>query len=914
MIAARRKTTVFVSLMTLCLCGPGVFAANFSETEALFRAGELAKAEEVAAAEVERGVWNRRWSELLIRCQLATGKYEAALKTYDEALNRYPTSLPLRVLGIDVARYNGLDDRVASEKATIQRFLDTGQLRYATPDTLIAAGRYFSKNGIDARIILKSFYDRVLESEPDNLEALVATAELAVDKGDFKVVAETVQKAQRVEVNDARLDHLMAIALSPTDPSGANDSLERSLSLNGKYTPALVLKAEKQIDREDYEGAEATIAQILEFHPKEPSAFALRSVLAHLDGDFELSRKMRDEALADWTRNPEVDHLIGRKLSDKYRFKEGAECQRRALTFDPSHLPATFQLAQDLLRLGDEEVGWELADQVHQQDPYNVVAYNLMTLKDRIDGFETLSTRDAFGDIGPGILVRMDPKEKQIYGSEVLDLLVEARDQLCEKYEMQLKRPVIVEIFPNQNDFAIRTFGLPGGDGFLGVCFGHVITANSPASQGARPSNWKSVLWHEFCHVVTLSKTNNRMPRWLSEGISVYEERLRDPTWGQSMTARYREMILGEDLTPVSQLSGAFLNAPSPFHIQFAYYESSLVVEFLVERHGMEKLNAVLASLAEGTPINAALAQHISPIERLELQFVEFARKLANDFGSELKFDRDGLSEDAEPEEKIAWARSRPENYWARMALARQAIGESNFGDAIEHLRWVHEKGASTGEQGGVLELLADCYREIGDRPNERKTLEQLFKVASDALPGLTRYIEMEKDAEAWESVRQLADRAMEIQPLAPSLHQIKADACRALETPEAALRSLQALRAMDPVDVAGLDFRTAEALAGAGRIDAAKSHVIDALMQAPRYRDAHRLLLVLLAEEESKADKPDAEPSDTEDESKSDSDATKKTPAGDDPTAEKQEEAEPEPNASDPEPVEEKLEKEEER
>ena len=91
-------------------------------------------------------------------------------------------------------------------------------------------------------------------------------------------------------------------------------------------------------------------------------------------------------------------------------------------------------------------------------------------------------------------------------------------------------------MFPQQQDFAIRTFGLPGGAGFLGVCFGTVITANSPASQGASPTCWEATLWHEFCHVVTLNKTNNKMPRWLSEGISVYEERQADKTWGQTMT------------------------------------------------------------------------------------------------------------------------------------------------------------------------------------------------------------------------------------------------------------------------------------------------------------------------------------------------------------------------------------------
>ena len=93
------------------------------------------------------------------------------------------------------------------------------------------------------------------------------------------------------------------------------------------------------------------------------------------------------------------------------------------------------------------------------------------------------------------------------------------------KYGLELKQQTIVEIFPDQKDFAIRTFGLPGGAGYLGVCFGRLITANSPASRLDTGANWEAILWHEFCHVVTLTLTKNKMPRWLSEGISVYEER-----------------------------------------------------------------------------------------------------------------------------------------------------------------------------------------------------------------------------------------------------------------------------------------------------------------------------------------------------------------------------------------------------
>ena len=229
------------------------------------------------------------------------------------------------------------------------------------------------------------------------------------------------------------------------------------------------------------------------------------------------------------------------------RFAEGAEFQRRALAIRPDYQPAQFQLAQDLLRLGKDEEGWELAAGVQERDGYHVVAFNL----DEIEGSPRSISRaharrfgcqDGFSRGG-----HLWPIRAGLAGRSPAIRCVPST-------ALVLNGPVLVEIFPYQEDFAIRTFGLPGGDGYLGVCFGSLITVNSPASQGSNPSNWQSVLWHEFCHVVTLQKTRNRMPRWLSEGISVYEERQRHPAWGERMTPTYREMILGNQLTPVSPI------------------------------------------------------------------------------------------------------------------------------------------------------------------------------------------------------------------------------------------------------------------------------------------------------------------------------------------------------------------------
>ena len=291
-------------------------------------------------------------------------------------------------------------------------------------------------------------------------------------------------------------------------------------------------------------------------NPAEPRAWAYRAVLAHLDGKPDEEAAARKSALSRWAENPEVDHLIGRKLSQKYRFAEGAAAQKRALAMDPDYLPAKVQLCQDLLRLGDEEEGWKLADEIFAQ--------GRLQRRRLQPGHAPRPARRVFARSGSdGFLVRMEPREADLYGARVLDLLRPRPQDACARSTAStLTEPVIVEIFPRRKEFAVRTFGLPGADGLLGVCFGRVITANSPASQGENPSNWEAVLWHEFCHVVTLTKTRNKMPRWLSEGISVYEEGQEDPSWATDLDPQFRAMILGDELTPLSQAQLGVPGAP----------------------------------------------------------------------------------------------------------------------------------------------------------------------------------------------------------------------------------------------------------------------------------------------------------------------------------------------------------------
>ncbi len=182
---------------------------------------------------------------------------------------------------------------------------------------------------------------------------------------------------------------------------------------------------ESKVDRELYAEADTLAEEVLKINPQQWEAWAFKAVLAHLRGEYDREPEMRDKALANWKQNPQVDHLIGRKLSDHYRFAEGAEYQRRSLAFETAYEPAKFQLAQDLLRLGDNEIGWQIADEVSKSDPYNVVVHNLMTLADRLAGYTTLSA--------DGIELRMDPREAEILWAACFGVIGRSKKHVIEQ-------------------------------------------------------------------------------------------------------------------------------------------------------------------------------------------------------------------------------------------------------------------------------------------------------------------------------------------------------------------------------------------------------------------------------------------------------------------------------------------------
>ena len=241
-------------------------------------------------------------------------------------------------------------------------------------------------------------------------------------------------------------------------------------------------------------------------------------------------------------------------------------------------------------------------------DPFNIWAKNTLDLLD--------SMREYQDTIRGPFLIKTSPKETGPLAGYAADLLEEAHKKLAAKYRFTPRAPVSVEIFPNHEDFAVRSLGLPGL-GALGVCFGQVIAMDSPSARASGEFNWGSTLWHEFTHVVTLQITDHRIPRWFSEGLSVYEERRARPGWGDNWSIDKLKAFTDGRFVKIEDLDGAFTRPRSPDGVSLAYFQASMVCEFVEEKAGFEAILRMLALYKEGARTLDVLqkALSMSPVD-----------------------------------------------------------------------------------------------------------------------------------------------------------------------------------------------------------------------------------------------------------------------------------------------------------
>ncbi len=774
------------------------------------------------------------------RIRMLLGEVYAVTGRYQEALEALDRALAFREI-IRASVRKGMIlwqmGRVEEARALFQRLHQmalVSELRSAEDLTWMARALVY----LDRPHAANDLYAEAIERDPSFVEAYLQAGDLFVEKYNYAEAAGFFRDALRINPRCARAHLGLARSVRIERGGEAFAHVQRALAVNPRLVEAHDLAAALLLEVGEIEAAERHLEHALRVNPHSLSTRAYRAVAFYVqDRRAELEEEIRRVQSVN-PRPGEVYAVLAEFAALNRRYPEAVHFARKAVELSPWLWRAWATLGLNLLRVGQEAEGREVLERAFAGDPFNVWVKNTLDLLDTLRTYrETLTEH---------FLIRTAPSESPVLAPLVAEILERAYAQLTERYQFHPEGPIIVELFSNHEDFAVKTIGLPGL-GALGACFGRVIAMDSPSARPRGAFNWASTAWHEFVHVITLQATAYRIPRWLSEGISVYEERRARPGWGQHWTLDMVRAFGEGQFVPLRHLEAAFLRPSSPQALTLAYFQASLIVEFIVERFGFERLRLMLALYRQGgrteDVFHKALGLTVEELDRL------FREDVLQKMGPYLaRLDRSLLAREDVSEDELRDVLARqPENFVAHLRLGRLYRARGERAAALIHLHEAVRLFPFDTGPGNAYEALAAIFEELGDDAEALRVLREWAAREETNLEGHWRILRLSLKLGQMESAGEALEALLALQPLDREVQRHVGEFSLRQNQPERAVRAFSAVLHLNPPDRAEAHYQLAQALLAAGALKEARREVLRALEIAPGFEKAQVLLLKLV-------------------------------------------------------------------
>ena len=778
-----------------------------------------------------------------------TGRSEIALQLLEPIASRRNASVTTLVQTGKLLKSRG---RSAEADLYFERVLahfDQGlifeAIEYAAvAETFRALERFHDAN---------SLFREAMQIDPDNPGIQVLWGNLFLEKYNLPEARRSYEMALK---QNARYVPALVGMARVAQGRAANEFLDAALQINRRSVAALVTRAGLLITDDRYDAAEKNLTEALETNPQSAEALTLLAAIAYLGGDHDKFQKIEKKVEALGQNDGRFYTRIAEISGRNYRFEDAVQMARKAVTIDPRHWNGHTVLSMNLLRLGREEEARSHLEKGFEGDPFNVWAINMLRVLDTLEGFET--RRNEY------FTVRMHPTDAEILWPYLEPLLLEAWDALTHKYDFKPRTPILIEIFTRYEDFAVRTSGLPDIGHLLGVCFGAVITLGSPRSHNPPGSiNWQEIVWHEFAHVITLQMTDNRIPRWLSEGVSVFEEHKGRPEWGRRQDLALIKAVQDNRIIRLKQLDAGFSQAKTLADLNFAYYQSSLLVAFMVEKYGFDSLKELIYRFGASADLSANIEAvfHVS-VDTFETAFLAWLHQKVNTINVHVPGQtppESGLlsgtatrgrmpSPAQHPDASIDALRKQVENhprdFTAHFQLGLIYYRSKNYPAAIEHLTVARDLLPDYSASPGPRQILAEIYGQLGDKQAMIRELEALIKVNQHAFDACVKLGLAALENNKTERAVYYLERAIAINPYDPTVHRTLAEIFMQNSDYAKAIREYSVLLAIDDTDPALANTDLAEAFLRFGNKPQAKSFALAALEIAPMFERAQDILL----------------------------------------------------------------------
>lgn len=803
--------------------GPmGSASSWFRTAEAAIAHGKRADAERMA---ISRGAADPDAAVVLAQLEIARGKYQDARTRLEPLAARNPTSEAALELAL-VDRTIGRNDEAGK---LLSGLVDAAA---SSSDAALLFRGARAAHALDRARDAKTLYLAAEKAGGDPVPVETELGRLFREKDNAPEALKSFNMVLEADPQWAPADAGLARLLQDDDPAKAADAASKAIAIDPGLADPHLLLAGLDLDQDRNADATAELGKVLAINPSQLEAHALLAATAYVKDDKSTYEAEVARVLQINPSYGEVYRVTGEQAASHYRFEEAAALARKALQLDPSDTQAEADLGMHLLRIGDETGARDALERAFKADDFNVVTFNLLQMLDTLDKFVTIRDGD--------FVFKMDAAEAPVLREYAIPLAHEAMKTLSGRYGFAPTGPILVEIFPNHDDFAVRNLGLPGMIGVLGACFGKVVTLDSPHARNTPGAfNWQATLWHELTHVITLGMSNQRIPRWLTEGISVYEEGRQRPEWGRDMEVTFARALDRGKVLKLHDLNAGFTR---PDTIGLAYYEASLLVDHIVTTRGQAALNRLVRSFADGIDTDQALQKTLN-VSMADLQ-MSFDRSLEERFGAMARALHDADKPvSTSVDELRAAAAAHPDSFIAQLALGEALAGGGDQAAYAPLQRAAALVPQAIGPESPHA-IMAALAEKLGDRARAMKEYEALLNADHTNVEAARTLANLAQSGGDDRTRAFALERIVSIDPFDPAAHTAWGQIAMKQQNAVLASREFHAALESGATDKAAAHCDLAEAYLAAGRGDDAKKEVLAAIEIAPSYERAQALLL----------------------------------------------------------------------
>jgi cellulose synthase operon protein C len=861
----RSAFTIFVLLPLLLLSCAALWQSDSTRAIQAARTGEYASAVRTLEPLVANGSSDPAIVNALYYSWIRQGEYAKARERFDAWAMARPNSAPVRLAAGRInhvtgnyaaalthlnAALNSPDVGIAAsfEKAVILE--ETGKREEAemiynritenflnTPNTpprnlIYVAGAMTATEHFQEA---NNVYRTAVKAEPQNAEAWVAWGELLTKKYRETDAIENYKEALKIDPNmpEAHLEY--ARNLSSTEVERAEEEFNTVIETNPKMPAAHLFAATQFIESEQYMKAMDSINKALEVNPNMAEAFSMAATVSYLQGKTDEFNKYKDKVLAANPQYSKLYYTLADSAVSVRLYREAVAFAREALKINPRDWDSMTVLGINLQRIGEEKEGTDALEGAFAADNLNVLAGNTLNLLDRFKRGEFIRIQS------PHFEIKLEKKEGEALRPYVVDLLEKAYKTLTAKYNFTPQGPLSFEMFPDHADFEVRAVGLMGL-GALGVCFGNLFVMDSPTAKELDHFNWGSTLWHEFTHIITLQMTDNRVPRWFSEGLSVYEERKAYPGWGDDMKLDYLRVIkqipppasprggrgaseppaerrVTPKLLPISELNDGFMHPKYPGQVLVSYYQASMVADYIEMKWGFPAIRNMLMLYKAGKNTEQVFREALNvSLEGFDTEFMKWIEAKA--------------------------APIDPAKYGKLMTAGVEALEAGDSDKAIVSLKEAVEMYPEYTDDNNAWEPLAEAYLKKGDKPAATDVLKRYLTYSEVAFPSYVKLSELLEEAGDKAGAAKALEGAMYVRPMDLKGHSKLGSLMLELKQYGNAAREYETMIALKTPDRASAYYLLAQAYLGEGKRPEARKAVLNALDIAPSYEPAQKLLV----------------------------------------------------------------------